>query len=130
MAHYFLGGAYAASSRHEEAIAILERAATLSDRASFYLGWLGWAYGMATRRAEAQQVLDELNERAQHTYVAPTNMAVVSSGLGDSDQCMEWLETGYRGRDPMMVWLRFPTFDNVRSDPGFQDLLRRMNLPE
>lgn len=128
MAHYFLGGAYGATGRHEESIAILERAVMLSDRTSTHLATLGWAYGAASRRADAERVLRELEERAQQEYVAPIDMAMIWSGLGDDDKCLVWLEESYRGRDPMMVWLRFPMFDHVRSDARFHDFMHRMNL--
>jgi hypothetical protein len=41
------------------------------------------------------------------------------------------LERGYRERDPMMIWLKaHPGLDPLRSDPRFDDLLRRIGFPE
>jgi hypothetical protein len=46
------------------------------------------------------------------------------------DEALEWLERAFETRDPNMPYIALPVFDPLRSDPRFQDLLRRMNLPE
>ena len=60
---------------------------------------------------------------------APTRQR--HAGLDEPDRVFEWLEESYGARD---TWLPFmhvePAFDRVRSDPRFQDLLRRMNFPD
>ena len=49
-------------------------------------------------------------------------------GLGEKDQAMDWLEKAYDERfDPII--LTWPFFDPLRSDPRFQDLMRRIRLP-
>jgi tetratricopeptide (TPR) repeat protein len=48
---------------------------------------------------------------------------------GDKDQAMDWLEKMVEMHDPNAVGLFMPVFDPLRSDPRFQDLLRRVNLP-
>ena len=48
--------------------------------------------------------------------------------LGDKDQAMTWLESGYEERFNPGV-LERPCFDALRSDSRFQDLLRRIGLP-
>jgi len=127
--HYFLGGVLSADGQHARAIEVLERGAYLSDRSSFYLGWLGNAYGLAGRTDDARGVVLELTERAAGEYVAPTTFAMIHAGLGDGDETMAWLERAYSGRDPMCVWLRFALFRNMYGDPRFVDLLGRMKLP-
>jgi len=43
---------------------------------------------------------------------------------------MEWLEKAYQNRSHDIVFSKvWPQFDPLRSDPRFQDLLRRMNFP-
>jgi len=49
---------------------------------------------------------------------------------GDKDRAIDWLEKAYENRNPNMPYIGKPLYDPLRSDPRFQALLRRMNLPE
>jgi hypothetical protein len=50
---------------------------------------------------------------------------------GDYDEVMGWLERGFEARDPNLPYIGIsPLYDPLRSDPRFQDLLRRMDLPQ
>ena len=51
--------------------------------------------------------------------------------LGQFDEAMAVLEQYYEARGPLRPWVNtHPLFEEMRSDPRFQDLLRRMNFPE
>jgi TolB-like protein/Tfp pilus assembly protein PilF len=64
------------------------------------------------------------------TRAQPTSVAMVKAKLGDVDAAIEWLERGYDERTRYMINLDIePQFDSLRSDPRFQDILRRMNFP-
>ena len=83
------------------------------------------------RRAEALKVLDQLTELSKQKYVPAERIAMIYTGLGEKDKAIEWLEKGYDehsiGGPPVGIKVE-PEFDPLRSDPRFQDLLRRMNL--
>jgi TolB-like protein len=49
---------------------------------------------------------------------------------GAKEQALDWLEKAYEERDPNLPYLGLPNWDPLRSEPRFQDLLRRMNLPQ
>ena len=126
---WYLGHTYAASGRFHEAIAASEKAAALSGRSPGALGFLGLAYGLAGRKEEANQVLKELLELKRRRYVSPPALANVYIGLGNKDQAFFWLEKAYQDRSKYMAWLKvFPLVDPLRSDPSFDDLLRRIGL--
>ena len=128
-AHWHLGFVYAAKSRYKEAIASFEKSAELSGRGSGSLGGLGMVYALAGRRADAQKVLNELSERAEHRYVTPVSFAYIHTGLGNKDQAFAWLEKSYQERSYFMVYLKVAAMvDPLRSDPRFADLLRRVGL--
>jgi hypothetical protein len=71
-----------------------------------------------------------LKNHAKQRYIPPYFVAFLYARLGDKDQAFEWLEKGYEDRGPFLSALRVdPAFDNLRSDPRYADLLRRVGLP-
>jgi tetratricopeptide (TPR) repeat protein len=88
-------------------------------------GWAQGGYSEAMR-----QGAEALEKRFQQSFALPTDIAFVCIEAGERDKALEWLERGYEIRDPSLPYLGSPAFDPVRSDPRFQDLLRRMNLSE
>jgi tetratricopeptide (TPR) repeat protein len=56
-------------------------------------------------------------------------LAIYYAHAGDRDRVIEWLEKAYEERDSNMPYIGGPVFDFVRSDPRFQDLVRRIGLP-
>jgi tetratricopeptide (TPR) repeat protein len=127
--HHYLGLAYEQQARYEEAIVELNKARALSPGNLDTLASLGHAYAVSGRHREAQQVLDELERLSEQRYVSRIYKAYVYAGLGDPDEALKWLQAAY---DERAVGLRDlgvdPRLDNLRSDPRFTDLLRRLGL--
>jgi len=94
------------------------------------LGHLGNAYARAGKAREARQCLRELEERSKEDGTGTYEVALIHAGLGEKDQAFEWLGRAYEEHDQGLIFLRVdPSLDPLRSDPRFQDLLRRMNFP-
>ena len=75
-------------------------------------------------------MIEELKERSKRSYISPTIIAFIYTGLGEKDQAFAWLDKAYDGRDFILVMLKVdPTYDSLRSDPRFLDLMRRVGLP-
>ena len=129
-AYNILGISYSKLGNQTEAIANLEKAAQLSNRASFVLAKLGYGYGVAGKRAEAYAVARELEGKYSQRQASGQNLASVYSGLGEKEKAFEWLETDFRNRAPLGELRWDPILEPLRDDPRFRDLLRRMNLPE
>ena len=126
-----LGRNYVQKGMFTEAIDQMERAVTLSPGFIEHYWMLGHAYAVAGETAKAQKVLDDLHDLAKKRYVLPLAFAVIHTGLGEKDEALEWLERAYQDRNMWMVYLQTaPWFDPLRSDPRFQDLLRRMKFPD
>ena len=93
------------------------------------LGHLGNAYARAGKKDEARKAVQELMEYTKQG-LGTWEVALVYAGLGEKDQAFEWLERAYKAHDKGMCYLKIdPPLDPLRSDPRFQDLLRRMNFP-
>jgi TolB-like protein/Tfp pilus assembly protein PilF len=129
--HICLGSVYLQTGRRPQAIAELRQAVALSKRGVTELMYLGHALGVSGDRAEAQKVLDEMQEPSGRRFVPPEYIALVYEGLGDKDRAFLWFEKAYREHGMMFSWV-YPDLrlDPIRSDPRFKDLMRRMGLPQ
>jgi TolB-like protein/Tfp pilus assembly protein PilF len=125
---WLLGHIYSLCAMHKEAIAAHQKVLALTDRASFYLGSLGMTYGLSGDLDKAEAILHELEERSQRDYVPAFAIAHVWAGMKQPDQTFEWLEKAYNEQTGMIWMVRMPLWDPFRSDPRFEDLLRRLNL--
>jgi len=128
MAYYILGLASLAKSAFNDAIAaLLEATHRFGDH--FSLGYLGMAYGLAGRRAEAREVLSQLERRAASQDVRPIHFAWVHVGLGENQTALDWLETAYAKHNTNVLFLRcVPFYDPLRSEPRYEQLLARLPL--
>jgi non-specific serine/threonine protein kinase len=126
---------YAAQGMYPQAIAeykkVPKEALTVTSENQLVALGLGWVDGVAGRRAEAENIVEAFKRLSSREFVDAYLIAMVYAGLGDKNQTFEWLERAYRAHSIAMVWLKSDVFwDNVRSDPRYQDLLRRVGLPQ
>jgi TolB-like protein/DNA-binding winged helix-turn-helix (wHTH) protein/Tfp pilus assembly protein PilF len=129
--HMGLGWVYGEKKMYPEALAELEKAVNLSNRNESAVASLGKVLGNLGRKQEARELLKELEERSKRRYISPYLIALVQIGLAERDQAMASLERGYADRDLWMIFLGVdPHMDDLRSDPRFKDLLRRVGLPQ
>ncbi len=57
------------------------------------------------------------------------NIIIRSAKLGEKEQAFIYLEKSFKKRELPMVWLLVePSIDSLRSDPRFEDLIRRVGL--
>jgi TolB-like protein/Tfp pilus assembly protein PilF len=126
---WFLGFALTADNQSKEAIPVLERAFSVSDRSSAIIGVLIRAYAHAGRRADGLRLLEELKRRKQAGYVPTAAFVNAYLGLGDNEEAFAWLEQGYKEHSNILQWLKVhPYFDPLRNDPRFKDLRLRVGL--
>jgi TolB-like protein/Flp pilus assembly protein TadD len=129
-AHCVLGLTYVYKGMHEAAIAAGKKAVELSPGATLFLGGLAEIFAAAGYREEAEDTLGQLKTLSTQRYVSPYDVARIHAALGNKDEALRCLESGYRERSAFMIWLKTdPRFDDLRSDPRLGDLLRRMNFP-
>jgi eukaryotic-like serine/threonine-protein kinase len=130
-AHYWLGVGLEGSGRTLEAIPEYQRAVELSSPDSDATACLAHAYAVTAKRAEAEKILHQWLRQSETSFVSPYMIATVYAGLGDKDRAFEFLEKAYQIRSTdLPYFLRADLrVDGLRSDPRFQDLMRRMNFP-
>ena len=91
------------------------------------LGLLGHAYAVAGKRAEAEQVLNELQQLQEQRYVSPYTVAAIYAGLNDQEQAFKWLDKAVEERDIWLMNLKVdPVFAKLRSQRKFTDTLARI----
>ncbi len=124
-----LARAYAGKGQSAQAIAEAQRVRQITD-SPLTLASLAGVYAVSGDRGEAETLLKELVEISKRRYVCAYEMAQAYVGLGQKEEAFQWLEKAYRDRSSCMPYLKMePRFDPLRSDPRFQDLLRRVGFP-
>jgi TolB-like protein/DNA-binding winged helix-turn-helix (wHTH) protein/Tfp pilus assembly protein PilF len=127
LAHNQLAQAYLQKHMPEEAVPELQKAVQLSGGSPTCVASLARAYVASGKRSEAVKLLNDLKKRSSPGYSDASEIAAIYASLGDADQAMDWLEKAYEERFNPGVLIR-PGYDPLRSDPRFQDLLRRVGL--
>lgn len=124
--------AYAQKGQFAAALADIEAWRHTAGDRPWIAGWEAYVYGRAGERAKAWQALQKVEELSRKWQVDPTQFMIVSySGIGDKEKCLAWLEKASRERTNIPTGLKVdPLYDPLRSDPRFQQLLRRVGLAE
>jgi TolB-like protein/tetratricopeptide (TPR) repeat protein len=123
-----LGRVYVQNGMYSEAVAAFEKAVQLSGNREGRPA-LAHAYAKAGRTAVARSILAEMKINHRGRYLASPMIARIHLGLGEIDEAFEWLRKGIEERSYWIVFLKMdPVYDEIRSDPRFQNLLRAVRL--
>jgi TolB-like protein/DNA-binding winged helix-turn-helix (wHTH) protein/Flp pilus assembly protein TadD len=128
--HYSLAIGYEGTGKLLEAVSEYQKAVEMSNSDQDAVASLAHAYAVIGQPAEARKILRDLEQKSKTVYVSPYIIATIYAGLGEKDRAFEFLEKAYQQRSLDIAWhikadLRM---DNLRSDPRFQNLLRRVGL--
>ena len=128
LAHMLLGQNYVMKGQLSDALAEFQRAIELDDDPQV-LAYLAFVQAALGKKEEATKTLAQMNELARKRYVPSYAFAVVHVGLGDKDQAFQFLERSFEERAWEITYLKVePFMDNLRSDPRFADLVRRVGI--
>jgi serine/threonine-protein kinase len=122
---------YSKQGRLAEALAAAQKSVELSNRSNQTLAMVGFVQGKSGRREAAQAIIVELEKRYAIKEADGRDLAIVYMGLDEKDKAFEWLEKSYQDRSHYSAVLRLePLFEPLRGDPRWNDLLRRVGLPQ
>ena len=128
--HWVLGLLLRRMGRYELAITEGEKGVKLSGSSPLMSAALAQTFATAGKKKKAVQILDDLTKLTKQKYVAPYFFAGIHIGLGENDRAIEYLEKSYEEHSHWLIYLHIdPSMDALRSNPRFQDLLRRVGLP-
>jgi len=126
---FWMARVYAQKGMHAEAVAESEKMQRAIPDSSVGLTELAYSLAAAGRRPEARRVLQRLEEKKNHDFVPDYDFAVIHLALHEPDLAIDYLQKAYQERDYAMVVLAIePRLDSLRSDPRFQELVRKVGL--
>jgi TolB-like protein/Tfp pilus assembly protein PilF len=124
-----LGTAYEQKGMYSEAIAAYEKGNALGGPVAIQKAFIGHVHASSGNLAKAWEIVRELTELSESSYVPEFNKAVVYDGLRETDLAIESLQKGYANRNTHLVFLKVhPQLENIRDDPRFQEIERRIGL--
>ncbi len=129
VAHMRFADAYIQKNMVREALSELQTAVALSPVSTDILADLGYAYGVAGQRSEAEKVLAKLMEFSRERYVSSYDLAILYLGLGQKERALDLLDKAYEERATYICFIRVdPKLDSLRSEPRFNGLLQKLKL--
>jgi tetratricopeptide (TPR) repeat protein len=128
--HLYLGRVLQFEGHLDSALAHFARTGALRSWIPNIAGE-GYVYAQQARRADALRVLHRLDSLSSSQYVTSYAVALVHTALGDRDQAFAWLDRAVQERTHWLLWLnRDRRWDQIRDDPRFRSLVRRVGLPD
>jgi TolB-like protein/Tfp pilus assembly protein PilF len=129
LARLDLARAYRLAGMHD--LSIRESRAMVDSGDPLGPTFLALSYARAGRRADAQKLLQDLIAKAEREQRGSFLVAAVFATLGDKDRGFDWLDRAVKEHDTFLPWMKVdPEFDALRGDPRFDDLIRRIGIPD
>jgi DNA-binding winged helix-turn-helix (wHTH) protein/TolB-like protein/lipoprotein NlpI len=128
-AHLRLGMAYVQHGQYGEALAEFQKTREIAGDTPQVAAYMAHALAVSGQKSKARAARAELEKRAAEQYIPPYDLALIFIGLGEREQAFAWLERAYADRSSEMIYFKVePMLAPLRSDPRYQDILRRMGL--
>lgn len=129
-AHAFIAFNLLGKREWDDAVEVLEKTVELMGGLSLVKGLLGYCLAKKGDEDAARRILDELLETSKKAYVSTFFVAAVYMGLGEKEDCWEWLEKAYEERNNWLVFLDvLPIFEPLRLEDRFVKMKEKIGLP-
>lgn len=121
--------AYDMEGRYNDSLAISAKAPTESN--SLQLSTSGYAYAKSGHRQEAEAIVNQYREIEKTRYISNYWLAINLVALGEKEAAFIELEKAYQAHDWFLQRLKVdPYMDPLRDDPRFNEMVKRLNLPQ
>jgi eukaryotic-like serine/threonine-protein kinase len=128
MPHDALSAAYAQKRIYDKALQEYQRSLTLQGESELSAA-MGRAYAAKGWEGVLRKQIEVYQKRDSKAY-DPVAVATSYASLGEKDKAFFWLERAYDEHAGLVFIKTEPEFDDLRSDPRYTDLLRRIGLPQ
>jgi eukaryotic-like serine/threonine-protein kinase len=120
---------YEIKGMKDEAVAAYLKSRTLAGDTAERVAALQAAYTVSGWKGYLQKRVDEMKEHARlKRYVSPFSIALLYAQMGEKEQALAWLEKTYEERNYRLLFIKVDArLDALRSEPGFVDLVRRID---
>jgi TolB-like protein/Flp pilus assembly protein TadD len=130
LAYIWLGSAYREKKMYKDSLEQFAQASKLSGNHPAITALYGHALALSGDTAGARRALADLRNLSKTRYVSALYFAGIYTGLGEKGTALDWLDKAYKERNDRLVYLNVdPMADPLRSEPRFQDLMKRLHLP-
>jgi eukaryotic-like serine/threonine-protein kinase len=127
--HVFAASAYTEKGMYAEAVLEARKAGELSSAQTASIVFEGVALARMGRKDETRILLEKLLKLSKETSIPASHIALLYNALGENDETFKWLERAIEQRDPKMTFMKVqPRWNNLRDDPRFQDILKRVGF--
>ncbi len=120
---------YIEKQQYGDALAELKEWEDTRGESEWTWAWRAFVYGRSGQNAQARLALAKVRQFYDHGHGSPDPMLWALIGVGDRDEAFAWFEKAYADHSNALTSLKVnPGFDGLRSDPRFQNLMRRVRL--
>jgi serine/threonine-protein kinase len=124
-----MGRTYAQMGRYPESIGALQKGLEMAGEVPNILSAMGQVYALNRDVERAHSVLARLERLSRERNVSCACFAIVHMGLGDLEECFQWLEMGCDRREASLAGLKsHPLYEPLHGHSRYDALLRRMRL--
>jgi len=132
LGHSSLARAHAASGQREQAIGEFDIALALSRRSTVFLLRKAALHAILGETREARGILEEVEKKWKPDGTSSVWIAAAYASLGEKDSAFEWLEKAFQEHVAFLILLlKIPSyFGSLHGDPRFDDLVKRIGIPD
>jgi TolB-like protein/DNA-binding winged helix-turn-helix (wHTH) protein/Tfp pilus assembly protein PilF len=128
-AYWYMARAYEQQGKYSEALQAMRKAEDLLKGNTAVAADIGHLSAVSGDRATALKVLKQLGSVPKGPYVSPMEIALIYVALDRKTEAFQWFEKAYAERSDLLIYANVdPRLDSMRSDPRFQNLLRRIGF--